>query len=346
MKKGKINWFGKQVFITGICGTIGNQILSRLHNEKKINIIGIDINETELFFLKDKYRNNKNIKIYYCDIRDSNGLIQLAKGSNYIIHTAALKHVDICEFSPVDAIKTNVLGTQEIINLAEKINCERVLFTSTDKAVNPTNVMGTSKLLAERLMSSATFRNNGKKPIFISTRFGNVLGSRGSVVPLFKKQIKNGGPITLTNKNMTRFIMTLEDATSLVLDSFFIGVGGEVFVTKMPVINIVDLAEIMIEFLAPKYGFNPEKIKIEIIGERAGEKIYEELTNHEEIRRTIEMDKYLCIIPSTNKLSLEDISKRYTNIISCNVTNPYNSSVEKKMTKLDLKEYLITKNII
>jgi len=195
-------------------------------------------------------------------------------------------------------------------------------------------------------MSSANFRNNGKKPIYISTRFGNVLGSRGSVIPLFKKQIKEGGPVTLTDKDMTRFIMTLEDATHLVLESLFIGKGGEVFVTKMPIINITDLAEIMVEILVPKYGFNPEDIKIEVIGKRPGEKVYEELTNEEEIRRTIEMERYLCVIPPTNKKSIKEICKNYPNVINYNVSNPYNSSVEKPLTKTELKNYLLSKNII
>tara|TARA_B100000676_G_C17797703_1_gene690504 strand:- start:262 stop:849 length:588 start_codon:yes stop_codon:yes gene_type:complete len=195
-------------------------------------------------------------------------------------------------------------------------------------------------------MSSAAFRNNGKKPVFISTRFGNVLGSRGSVIPLFKKQIKEGGPVTLTDKNMTRFIMTLSEATKLVLESLFIGKGGEVFVTKMPVINIMDLAEIMIEVLAPNYGYNPKNIDIAIIGKRPGEKIYEELTNSEEMRRTIEMEDYLCIIPTTNNIPLEDLRKQYDGVISSIVDNPYNSSVEEKMTKTDLKNYLLQKEII
>ncbi len=347
MKKEKNNqWSGKQVFITGICGTVGKQILSLLHIESNIEIIGIDNNESELFYLKDQYRRQNNIQFFYCDIRDSKELVRLAKGSNYIIHTAALKHVDICEFSPFDAIKTNVLGTQAIIDLAEEIKCERVLFTSTDKAVNPTNVMGTSKLLAERLMSSANFRNNGKPPLYISTRFGNVLGSRGSVIPLFERQIKKGGPITLTNESMTRFIMTFQEATKLVLNSMFIGFGGEVFVTKMPVIFISDLADSMIEILAPKYGYDPKDINIEIIGSRPGEKTYEELTNDEEMRRTIEMENYLCVIPSTNKKTLKEISTMYSDVISHQLNNPYNSSLEEKMTKLELKKYLIKKELI
>ena len=339
------HWEGKQVFITGICGSVGKQVLSIL-SSKDVRIIGVDNNETELFFVKDQYRDYENIDVYFCDIRDLKELERLAKGSNYIIHTAALKHVDICEFSPFDAVKTNVLGTQSIIDLANQIQCERVLFTSTDKAVNPTNVMGTSKLLSERLMSSANYRGQKNSPIFISTRFGNVLGSRGSVIPLFIKQIKAGGPITLTDKNMTRFIMTLKEATKLVLDSLFLGKGGEVFVTKMPVIKIIDLAEIMIEVISPKYDLDPKKIDIKTIGKRPGEKIYEELTNNEEMRRTIEMKKYLCIVPATSANDLKQESKDYDEVINCDVTNPYNSSIEKSLTKKELKEYLLSKEII
>jgi len=339
------NWIGKQVLITGICGTVGKKILGKIFNYKDIKIIGIDNNESELFFLREEYRSFENIKLFYCDIRDLDDLTRISKKTDYIIHTAALKHVEICEFSPLDAIKTNVLGTQSIINLAEEINCERVLLTSTDKAVNPTNVMGTSKLLSERLMTSANFKSSGK-PIYISTRFGNVLGSRGSVIPLFLKQIKEGGPITLTDKLMTRFIMTLSEASDLVLDSMFIGHGGEVFVTKMKVLNILDLAKVLIEVLAPKYGYKVDDIKIKIIGSRPGEKIYEELTNSEEISRTIEMENFLCILPSTVGIEEKQIDEKYKNIKNKNVSNPYNSSLEQLMSKSEIKSYLLSKKII
>ncbi len=339
-------WKNKQVFITGICGTVGKQILSILSKQDSVKIIGIDINESELFFLKDNYRKRNNIDLFYCDIKETKDMARLAKNSDYIIHTAALKHVNICENSPLDAIKTNVLGTQAIVDLADEIDCDRVLFTSTDKAVNPTNVMGTSKLLAERLMSSADFRGKKNSPKFISTRFGNVLGSHGSVIPLFKRQIESGGPITLTDGSMTRFIMTLEEATKLVLESMFIGNGGEVFVTKMPVIKIVDLAECMAELLAPKFGYKKDDIKIEIIGSRPGEKIYEELTNSEEIRRTIEMENFLCILPSNSNYSSKSILKNYPKTTGKKVEKPYNSSLETSMTKKELKYYLIEKKLV
>ena len=170
--------------------------------------------------------------------------------------------------------------------------------TSSDKAVNPTNVMGTSKLMAERLVSAANAHPRLGNQIFASTRFGNVLGSRGSVIPLFIRQIRHGGPVTVTDPEMTRFIMTLDEAVGLVMDSLFLARGGEIFVTKMPVLRIGDLAEVMIEELASKYGYRPSDIPIETVGPRPGEKTYEELMNEEEIKRSIELPKYFVIQPA------------------------------------------------
>jgi FlaA1/EpsC-like NDP-sugar epimerase len=206
--------------------------------------------------------------------------------------------VFLCEESPFAAIHTNILGTQNIIDAAMNAGVERLLLTSSDKAVNPTNVMGTSKLMAERLVTAANARARGNDQIFVSTRFGNVLGSRGSVIPLFLHQIRMGGPVTLTSSQMTRFIMTMEEAVNLVMDSLFLARGGEVFVTKMPVIRIRDLAEVMIEELAAEYGYRPSDIRIDVIGPRPGEKMYEELISEEEIQRSIELPKYFVIRPA------------------------------------------------
>src|SRR5262249_36498176 len=161
-------------------------------------------------------------------------------------------------------IHANILGTQNVIDAAMKVGVERLLLMSSDKAVNPTNVMGTSKLMAERLVSAASARAHPGKQVFASTRFGNVLGSRGSVIPLVMRQIRAGGPVTVTDPEMTRFIMTLDEAVRLVMDSLFLARGGEIFVTKMPVLRVGDLAEVMIEELAPTFGHRPADIAIEI----------------------------------------------------------------------------------
>ena len=204
----------------------------------------------------------------------------------------------MCEESPRDAIQTNIVGTQHVIDAALSRGVRRVIFTSSDKAVNPTSVMGTSKLMGERLMTAASATGRSDGTIFASTRFGNVLGSRGSVIPLFHRQIAAGGPVTLTDLGMSRFIMSLAEAVRLVIESMFLATGGEVFVTKMPVVRIADLASVMIEELAAVHGFEPGQMQTRVIGVKAGEKMYEELLNEEEVRRTLELERYYVVKPA------------------------------------------------
>jgi FlaA1/EpsC-like NDP-sugar epimerase len=228
---------------------------------------------------------------------------------------------------------------QNVIEAANDAGVSRVLFTSSDKAVNPTNVMGTSKLMGERLMTAANSARQKDGPIFASTRFGNVLGSAGSVIPLFRKQIAAGGPVTLTDPDMTRFIMSLEEAVRLVMDSAFLNQGGEVFVTKMPVLRIVDLAEVMVQSLAPRYGHRPEKIEIEVIGPRAGEKMYEELMNEEELRRALELPRYFVVLPALKAVHTK-IEYGYPEVKPLSHDRPYNSAVETPMSRQELRDYL------
>ena len=221
----------------------------------------------------------------------------------------------------------------------------RVIFTSSDKAVNPTNVMGTSKLMGERLMTAANSNLRGDGPIFTSTRFGNVLGSRGSVIPIFREQIRQGGPVTLTDPEMTRFIMSIKKAVKLVIDSASHACGGEVFITKMPVVYIKALAEVMIEELAPLYGYRPENILIETIGVKPGEKMYEELMNLEETRRAWELINYFVVLPAFTRL-YHSIDYTYSDIVSRTVTNPYHSGNEAKLSKSHLSEFLRKNNLL
>jgi FlaA1/EpsC-like NDP-sugar epimerase len=241
-------------------------------------------------------------------------------------------------------VQTNVIGVENIVRAATAANVKYVLFTSSDKAVNPTNVMGTSKLLGEKLITAANARNNSKT-IFSSTRFGNVMGSRGSVVPLFIQQLRRGGPITLTDRRMTRFIMTIEEAVRLVLKSLTISRGGEVFVTKMPVVRIQDLAKVMAEVLAPKYGYKSSDITIAEIGAKPGEKLYEELMSEEEIHRSLELEDMFAITPAF-KAVYESITYEYPSTISKNIEKPYVSSVEKSLSKEELKQYLIENKVL
>jgi len=284
------------------------------------------------------FSSEKHVNFFLCDIKNRQQLNKFFKDIDVVIHCAARKHVIINEISPEEAIYTNIVGTQNIIDAALNSKVQRVIFTSSDKAVNPTNVMGTSKLMGERLMTAANSSKRGKYPIFASTRFGNVLGSNGSVIPIFKRQIASGGPVTLTDPEMSRFVMTVEEASKLVLDSVPLAKGGEVFVTKMPIIRIEDLALAMIRTLTD------QTIEVSIIGAKAGEKLYEELINDEEVRRTIEIDNYFAVIPAfkglysdTHYLFSENQKK---------IDRIYRSDLEKAMSVEEIVEYLDKNELI
>lgn len=248
-----------------------------------------------------------------------------------------MKHVGISEISPEQAVLTNIIGTQNVIRLAKKYQAERVLFTSSDKAVNPTNVMGTTKLMGERLMTAANM--DSKITIFSSTRFGNVLGSNGSVVPIFKRQLQEGNNLTVTHPDMTRFVMSKQEAVGLVLQSVEIMRGGEVFVTKMPVMNIEIIAKGIIKTMSRTYGRNSSYCEIEYIGVKPGEKLYEELMSTEEMQRSLELEKYFVILPALRGF-FHDVQFEYEHLISETVTRPYNSMHEECLDLPDTIETL------
>ena len=344
-----INFFkNKSILVTGACGTVGSELVKQLteNEENEITgIIAIDNNESELFFSDQKYLNDGRVQFFVADVRDRDTLSKLMDGIDIVFHAAALKHVVLCERSPDEGVQTNIHGVQNIISAANQNNVETVIFTSSDKAVNPTNVMGTTKLMGERLMTAANSSQRSKGPVFVSTRFGNVLGSNGSVVPIFHKQIQKGGPVTLTHMEMTRFVMSIEQAVKLVIDSASMAQGGEVFITKMPVITIQHLAEVMIEQLAPKYGYKIADIKISEIGTKPGEKLYEELMSDEETRRAIELPQYFSILPAFRGM-YKEIAYDYRDILSDEVTNPYVSADEVVLTKEELLDFLVSNNLL
>ena len=327
---------GKSIFVTGSCGTIGTELIDQLLNNPKYNpkeVIGIDNNESSLFFQDQQFINDSRVSFFVTDIRDKSELSHRMRGVDIVIHAAALKHVILCERSPEQAVQTNINGVQNVIAAADINNVDVVIFTSSDKAVNPTNVMGTTKLMGERLMTAANSSKRENGPKFASTRFGNVLGSNGSVIPIFRNQISNGGPVTLTDKNMTRFVMSVEEAVELVLNSVIEAKGGEVFVTKMPVMKIEDLAIAMIEELA--LG----KIEVTEIGSKPGEKLYEELMSDEETRRTIELDKFFSVLPAFRGI-YNDIDYNYSTIVSELVEDPYVSEQQTSLTVKEVKKFL------
>lgn len=336
----------KTILVTGGCGTVGREIVRQLlaHEPKEIRVV--DTNESEIFFLEQElqeYRRKhpESDVASLCqigDIRDADKLQLMCSGVDIVLHTAALKHVILCERAPFDAVQTNIMGVKNVIQAALANDVERVIFTSSDKAVNPTNVMGTSKLMGERLITAANSLKMGRRTIFSSTRFGNVLGSRGSVIPIFARQIEQGGPVTLTDRRMTRFIMTLEESCRLVLAAAEKARGGEVFVTKMPVIRIADLAQVMIEELAPQQGIATEEMEVTEIGSKPGEKLYEELMSDEETRRTIELEEMFAVLPAFRSV-YEDIAYDYPDLINAVVTDPYVSTEDNAMSVSELRDF-------
>jgi len=335
---------GKKILLTGAAGTVGREIVSQLVSFEPDELRLMDNNESEMFFLMEAYK-NRNVFCFLGDIRDRDKLEKLSKDIDIIIHSAAFKHVYLSEYNPFDVVQTNIIGVENVIRSATACNVKQLLFTSSDKAVNPTNVMGTSKLMGERLITAANAMHQDGNTIFSSTRFGNVLGSRGSVVPLFMKQIKSGGPVTITDKRMTRFVMTIKEAARLVLQSVMISKGGEVFVTKMPVVRIPDLAEVMIKLLAPKYGYTPEDINTVEIGMKAGEKLYEELMADQEVHRSLELKDMFVVTPAFKSL-FQSITYEYPNTVSTKIEKPYISENENHLNKDEIEKYLLDNRVL
>ncbi len=335
----------KRVLVTGCCGTVGGELVSQLLEDYAVKeLVGLDNNESELFFAQQRYAGFP-ANFFLADVRDQQRLMRLFADVDVVFHAAAFKHVILCEVSPFEAVQTNINGVQNVILAATENKVKTVVFTSSDKAVNPTNVMGTSKLMGERLMTAASSNLRAGSSCFISTRFGNVLGSRGSVIPIFREQIRKGGPVTITDEKMTRFIMSIRQAVQLVIDSVALARGGEVFVTKMPVIRILDLAQVMIDELAAKYGHTPAEIKIQVIGSKPGEKQYEELMTIEEVRRCVELERYFVVKPAFTAL-YRDITYSYPEVVSEVVDRPYHSANEPCLNPDQLREFLVNNNLL
>jgi FlaA1/EpsC-like NDP-sugar epimerase len=288
------------VLVTGCCGTVGDELISYMLNSANPprHLIGIDINETAIFLQRIKYSKFHQAEFYVGDIRDRDLLLDRFRGVDILFHTAALKHVGLGEDSPDQVVLTNIEGLQNVIFAAKSNQLRRVVFTSSDKAVNPTNVMGATKLLGERLISAADNGKHDDGTIFTNVRFGNILSSNGSVLPIFLECLSLGKPLPVTDIRMSRFVMSPREAIILLLKACFIARGGEVFVMKMPAVRIVDLAEALQEDYfrhgAPQY-LQPN---LELTGCRPGEKTYEELISEEEAHRTLLLDDFY-VIPNS-----------------------------------------------
>jgi FlaA1/EpsC-like NDP-sugar epimerase len=255
--------------------------------------------ENGLYEMESQYGIHKNTEFVIGDIHNEETVFEIVKGIDIVFHAAALKHVDRCELHPLETINVNLIGTKNIVKAAQKENVKRLIFISTDKAVNPIGVMGATKLLGEKLIAAEAFHDKSNT-VFASVRFGNVFNTRGSILPKIEKQIKNGGPITLTDKRMKRFFMTKDDAVNLIISATEIAKGGETFVLKMPLVQLEDLFECMKEVLSPKYGRKPSQIKTKIIGSRPGEKLIEYLLTQFEVENVLETKDFF-IIPPLNE---------------------------------------------
>lgn len=282
----------KVLMITGGTGSFGKTVLKRF--------LSTEVAEIRIFSRDEKKQedmriafNNSKLKFYIGDVRDYNSVSQAMRGVDFVFHAAALKQVPSCEFYPMEAVRTNVIGTENVLNAATVNQVKRVVVLSTDKAVYPINAMGISKAMAEKLMVAKARTQCDSETVLCATRYGNVMASRGSVIPLFVSQLKDGKALTLTDPNMTRFLMSLEESVDLVLYAFEHGKQGDLFVQKAPASTVGDLAQALKEI------FNKDN-PIRIIGTRHGEKLYESLISREEMAKANDMGNYYRI-PADNR---------------------------------------------
>ncbi|WP_235366036.1 polysaccharide biosynthesis protein, partial [Proteus terrae] len=314
----------KTLLITGGTGSFGNAVLNRFLKTdiKEIRIFSRD--EKKQDDMRKKYNNHK-LKFYIGDVRDYTSILNATRGVDFIFHAAALKQVPSCEFHPIQAVKTNILGTENVLEAAIANGVKRVVCLSTDKAVYPINAMGISKAMMEKVMVAKSRNLDSNKTVICGTRYGNVMASRGSVIPLFVDLMGEGKAITITDPNMTRFMMTLEDAVDLVLYAFQNGNNGDIFVQKAPAATIETLA------IALKELLNTPDHPINIIGTRHGEKLYEALLSREEMLAAIDMGDYYRVPPDLRDLNYDKYVEQGDSRIS--VIEDYNSH---NTTRLDV----------
>jgi UDP-glucose 4-epimerase len=328
-----MNFFkNKILLITGGTGSFGKQILKNFINTniKEIRVFSRDEKKQEE--VREEYKSIK-IKFYIGDTRDFKSIDNACKNVDYIFHAAALKQVPTCEFFPLEAVKTNIIGTENTIEAAIKNKVKKVIILSTDKAVYPINAMGLTKALAEKVMLAKS--RNEKKTILCVTRYGNVMFSRGSVIPKFINQIQKKNPITLTNPSMTRFMMSLNEAVDLVIFAMKNGLQGDIFVQKSPATTVLTLANTLKKIFK-------SKSKIKLIGTRHGEKDHETLVSKEEMAKVIEYKKFYRIPKDNRDLNYELFFSKGNNKIE--KLSEYNSSNTHRLNEAALKKILLKSN--
>lgn len=320
----------KRILVTGGTGSFGRLFIKKLMKYEPKEVIVFSRDEDKQGSMRLEYNGEKRIRFVLGDVRDPRSVREAVRGADIVIHAAALKWIPEIEYNVWENVKTNVIGAQNIIEAAREENVEKVVALSTDKALEPINAYGMAKALQERLITTANLYDINKRTIFVNTRYGNVLGSRGSVVPLFKSLIETGKKITVTDPNMTRFLLTLEESVELVLFALKEGVGGEVFTRKMPAHTIGDLAEVMLKAHGLSYD------RMDIIGIRPGEKMHESLVSEVEGLRTIELGNYYVILP---QISVPSVDEKYKDTQRLGEIR-YSSENTRRISKKELKEIL------
>ena len=333
----------KTIIVFGGTGSIGSEIVNQLlkFNPKTIRIFSNS--ENELWDTKLRFEHNVNkLRFLLGDIRNFERVKRAVDGVDIIFNAAAIKHVPISEYNPIEAINVNIHGLENIIEAAFIYDVKKMIHISTDKAVNPTTVMGATKMLGERLAISRELAKGSHRTIISCVRFGNVLGTRGSIIPLIKEQMNKGDIVTLTNENMRRFFISVSQAVSLVLKATSLARGGEIFVLKMPTMMIEDLIEVLIEEYAPKIGKSPDSIKIETIGARLGEKLDEELISPIEYSSCYDYQDLYCIYPLMNFGQAIDMNEIITNgtQVSVNKDFRYSTEIGHPLKKEKIRQFL------
>lgn len=324
---------GKKILVIGGTGTVGECLIKKLLKLEPSVIRVYSRDEYKQFLLCEEFGNRDNLRFLLGDVRDKERLNRAMSEIDIVFNLAALKHVMASEYNPFEAVKTNVIGTQNVIECAFENKVKRVIYTSSDKAVSPTNTMGATKLLAERIMSSAYFSKGTSDTIFASVRFGNVMGSRGSVIPLFKKQILDNRYVTLTQKDMTRFMMSVNQATELTIKACEIAKGGEVFVLKMPIIKLDDLAVEVIDLVCKRFKLDARTIQVKEIGLKPGEKMYEELMSNDEAKNAYESEDMYIIDSNLSE-------KKYIGYKKCEI-EAYSSNGLLGISRESIREILL-----
>ncbi len=322
----------KTLLITGGTGSFGKVVLSRFLNTniKEIRVLSRD--EKKQDDLRKKIKSEK-VKFYLGDVRDYSSVLKATRGTDYVFHAAALKQVPSCEFHPLEAVKTNILGTENVLEAAIQSNVKKVVCLSTDKAVYPINAMGISKAMMEKVMVAKSRELSDEKIVVTGTRYGNVMASRGSVIPLFVDQIRAAKPLTITDPQMTRFMMTLEDAVDLVLYAFEHGKNGDIFVQKAPAATVEILTQ------ALKSLFNVADHPVNIIGTRHGEKLFETLLSREEMASAVDLGRYFRIIPDSRDLNYDKYFDQGE--VSISKAEDYNSHNTERLDVDGMKKLLV-----